>query len=314
MMNEVVQSRARETRLRFPQVGLGTAPLGGLYSLIPEAQALATVQTALTQGWTLFDTAPLYGAGDSERRLGAALADVPRDHYQVSTKVGRSIESDGSVIFDYSQSGIQRSFEESLKRLKLDRVDILHLHDPDQHYREALEVALPQLVELRRQGVIDAIGVGMNQWEMLADLTRHSDLDCVLLAGRYTLLEQTALPLLELCQARCVQVFLGSVYNSGILATGAQPEATYNYARATPAILERVRQLETIAAAYQVPLRAVALQFAAAHPAVTTLINGARSPHEISETLSALAFPIPASLWRDLKSAKLLLPDSPTPQ
>jgi D-threo-aldose 1-dehydrogenase len=299
--------------LPLPRIGLGTAAIGGLYDLIPETQSFATVQAGLAQGWTLMDTAPLYGAGESERRLGNALADVPRDHYLLASKVGRIVQPDGSVVFDYSRNGIQRSIQDSLNRLKLKRIDILHLHDPDQHFRAALDSALPLLVDLRRQGVIAAVGVGMNQWKMLADFVRNSDLDCVLLAGRYTLLEQTALPLLELCRSRGVQVFLGGIYNSGILATGARQGATFDYAKASPDILDRVSALEKVAASYQVPLRAAALQFAAAHPAVTSLLIGARSPQEVFETVDALRIAIPAGLWADLRNQGLLESDAPTP-
>jgi D-threo-aldose 1-dehydrogenase len=291
------------TALRISRLGLGSAPLGNLYDELPPAQAHATIEAALHAGISMFDTAPLYGAGLSERRLGAALAGVPRDSYVLSTKVGRLVQPDGGIIFDWSRDGILRSIEASLARLGLDRIDIVLAHDPDDHEREALEVALPTLIELREQGVIGAVGAGMNQWQMLSRFVEHSDLDCLLLAGRYTLLEQRdALPLLDQCAARGVGVLLGGVFNSGILASGPQPGAKYNYAEAPPAIMARVAQLAALCAEHGVALPHAALQFALGHPAVSALIVGAVTPEEVAANLAGLSAPIPAALWEALRA------------
>ncbi|MCW5850193.1 MAG: aldo/keto reductase [Anaerolineae bacterium] len=302
------------TGLRVTRLGLGTAPLGNLYETLPEAQAIATVEHALAAGINFLDTAPLYGAGQSERRLGQALAGVPRDSFVLSTKVGRLVQPDGQVIFNWTRDGIRRSLDESLTRLGLDRVDIVLMHDPDEHYREALDAAYPTLADLRSQGVIRAVGAGMNQWQMLADFARNADVDGFLLAGRYTLLEQTSLDdFLPLCQQKGISIIIGGVYNSGILATGPIAGAKFQYADASPAILERVGRIQAVCDRQGVPLRIAALRFPEAHPAVTTTLFGAVSPQEVEANLAAYATPIPAALWADLKAEGLLHPDAPTP-
>lgn len=314
MTTELQPTTVGRTDIQVPAVGLGTAPLGGLYESVAEEQAVETVRFCLDRGVTFFDTAPFYGAGLSERRLGLALRGVPRDSYTLATKVGRLVLPDGSVEFDFSRDGVLRSVEQSLERLGLPRVDILHIHDADRHYREALDGAFPALAELREQGVIRAVGAGMNQWEMLRDFALHADFDCFLLAGRYTLLEQGALEeFLPLCHERGIGVFLGGVLNSGILGTGARPGARYNYAEAPPEVLARVRRLEEVCARHGVPLYAAALQFPLAHPTVTSLLFGARSAEEMRTNLDALRLPIPPVLWAELKAEGLLHPDAPTP-
>ncbi len=305
-----------KTPLQVSRLGLGTAPLGNMYRQIPESQAIATIQYALEHGMNFIDTAPLYGAGLSERLLGTALAGVPRDSYVLATKVGRLVSPEGRVWFDFSRDGVLRSFEASLERLRTDRIDILHFHDADDlgHFAMALREGFPALAELRAQGVIKAIGAGMNQWELLADFARSADFDCFLLAGRYTLLQQH--PMYEffpLCQARGIGVFLGGVFNSGILATGARPGAKYMYTDAPPAIMERVRRIEAICARHGVPLRIAALQFALAHPAVTAAVLGAESPAEVAENLEAFQTPVPAALWAELRTEGLLDQAAPTP-
>lgn len=294
------------TDLRITRLGLGSAPLGNLYDELPDAQAQATIAAALAVGITMFDTAPLYGAGLSERRLGLALAGLPRDSYMLSTKVGRLVQPDGRVVFDWSRDGILRSIEASLERLGLDRVDIVLVHDPDDDERAAVDVAFPTLIELREQGLIGAVGAGMNQWQMLSRFVAQADLDCLLLAGRYTLLEQGALPLLEQCAARGVGVLLGGVFNSGILASGPQPGAKYNYADAPPAILARVAQITAICGEHNVALPHAALQFALSHPAVSALIVGAVTPAEVAANVAGLSAPIPAALWAELREAGLI--------
>ncbi len=300
--------------LRVSRIGLGTAPLGDLYTSVSDTQATRTVHAALDCGITLFDTAPLYGAGKSERRLGAALRGVPRESYQLSSKVGRVIEPDGSVRFDWTRDGILRSIEASLKRLQTSYLDIVHLHDPDDAEQVAVTVAYPVLVNLKREGVVRAISAGMNQWQMLERLVDVVDLDCVLLAGRYTLLEQGALDsMLPHCQARCTAVLAAGIYNSGILATGPRVGAKYNYIDAPPEVIRRVEQLAAICERHDVSLHAAATQFPLGHPAVTAILVGAATPIEIMNAVEAYATPIPTQLWHDLREAGLIDSDAPLP-
>ena len=307
------------TALHVPSIGLGTAPLGAPTAQPePDPQALATVQVAFDAGLRFVDTAPFYGAGRSERLLGAALRDVPRDSYVLATKVGRLVvPGEGGpahTVFNWTRDGILRSIDESLTRLGLDRIDLLHLHDPDTAYHDALEVAFPVLAQLRDEGVIQAVGAGMNQWEMLLDFARHGAFDCFLLAGRYTLLEQSAArEFLPYCQAHGISVFLGGIYNSGILATGPRPGATYNYAAAPAEVLARVSRIEAVCTRHGVPLRVAATQFPLAHPAVTALLVGARSPDEVQAAIAALQVPIPPELWQELRMEGLLEEGVPVP-
>ncbi len=296
----------------LPRIGLGTGAWQQPNAIHPD-QVGEQVQFVLAQPNPFFDTAPLYGNGQSEAWLGAALRGVDRASYRVASKAGWAIQPDGPAQTDLSRDGILRSVEGSLKRLGLDYLDIAHLHDPDGHLRQALDVAFPTLYELRDQGVVRAVGSGMNQWPMLAEFAQHADVDCFLLAGRYTLLEQKALPLLELCRQKGIAVFLGGVYNSGILATGAVPGARYQYAEAPADILQRVQQLEAVCARHGVTLPAAALQFPLAHPAVRTLVIGANSVAEFAGALSGLQADIPASLWPELRGADLIDAAAPTP-
>jgi len=307
----VQTSRLGRTDLRVPTLGFGSAPIGDLYGSVPVAQAVETVQFALECGVNLIDTSPWYGAGLAETRVGFALRGMPREEYLISSKVGHLI--DGSGGFDFSRDGVLRSIEGSLERLGVDSLDIVHLHDPDDHERSALEFAFPALNELRSQGMIGAIGAGVNQWQILERFAHQADFDCFLLAGRYTLLEQDSLCLLDLCAEKNIAVLLGGVFNSGILATGARPGAKYNYEAAPGEILERVRRLEVIASSHHVSLKAVALQFALAHKAVVSLVVGAAQPHETEENLTALRETIPVQLWTDLRLEGLLQSDAPTP-
>ena len=312
--NPVPKVRLGKTNLEIPRLGLGTSFLARPNMLISEAEALETVQFALSKGINFFDTAPLYGAGNAERRLGKALTGFPRDSFILETKVGRLVQPDGRVIFDFSKDGIRRSLEESLERLKMDRVDIVLLHDPNgvfENFREALEV-FPILADWRSQGVVRAIGAGMTNWEWPAQFARHADFDCFLLAGRYSLLEQNAAAeFLPLCQEKGMAVFIGGVYNSGILATGPVPGAMYDYKEAGEAVKERVRQLEAICNRHNVPLSLAALQFPTGHPGVTSLIVGAKSPAEIADNLYKLEQTVPEALWEDLKQAGLVDPNVP---
>jgi D-threo-aldose 1-dehydrogenase len=274
--------------------------MANMYALVRDEDAYATVAAAIAAGINLIDTAPLYGAGLAEQRVGTGLLGVPREQYVLSTKVGRLVGDDGSVYFDWSRDGILRSVEASLQRLKLDYVDILLAHDPDDHEQEAIATGFPTLLELREQGVVKAIGSGMNQWQMLDRFLDRFDLNVVLLAGRYTLLEQGAAHFLERCKAQGVGVMLGGVFNSGILATGARPGAKYNYEDAPPPILARVRELETICARHDVPLRHAALQYVLRNPAVSTVVFGAVTAAEVQDNIATLEASLPDALWEEL--------------
>ncbi len=298
--------------VRIPLLGLGCAPLGDYFHALPEKQVEDLICYSLEKGASFYDTAPRYGYGLSEQRLGQALYNVPREAYTLATKVGYLVEND-KARHAFTRDGILRSLEESLARLGLERVDIAHIHDPDRFYQVALDVVFPTLAELRAQGVIRAIGAGMNQWEMPLQFARHADFDCFMLAGRYTLLEQGSLPLLDYCQEKGIAIFLGGVYNTGILATGAVPGARYAYRPAPPAIMQRVRQIEEVCQRYQVPLRAAALQFPAAHPAVASLVVGAESVAEYAQAFEGLRYPIPAGLWQELRDQGLIDSLAPLP-
>jgi len=277
-------------------------------------QAVETVRTALRYGINWFDTAPRYGFGLAEQRLGLALTGIPRDSYVLATKVGWHVSPDGTKTPDFRRDGIQRSIASSLERLGIDRIDIVHIHDPDDHYREAITEVFPTLAALREQDVIKAISVGMNQWQLLSDFARDADVDCFLLAGRYTLLEHGALDtFLPLCQRKNIGLMLGGVYNSGILARGASPNALYNYAQAPLAVVQLVGHIEAICARYDVPLHVAALQFPLAHPAVTALVVGAGSASEVHANIAALETVVPVELWMELRAAGLLPETAPVP-
>jgi D-threo-aldose 1-dehydrogenase len=298
------------------RVALGTAPLAGLFPAVGAEQAAATLDAAWTAGIRYFDTAPHYGAGLAERRLGDFLAGTgrPREEYTVSTKVGRLLvpgdAAPGAEAFygdeglvrvrDYSADGVYRSLSESLERSGLDAFDIVLIHDPDDHWEEAAGGAYPALARLRAEGAVRAIGAGMNQTAMLTRFVTETDLDCVLVAGRYSLLDRSAADeLLPLCAKREVGVLVGGVFNSGILADPA-PGATFDYAPASDTVLRRALAMAERCAAHQVPLAAAALQFPLRHPAVTGVVVGARSPQEITETTTHATADIPQALWAEL--------------
>ncbi len=317
--------------LRLSELSLGCAQLGNLYRAITDEQAHATIETAWAQDIRYFDTAPHYGLGLSERRLGSALAGRPRSEYVLSTKVGRLLEpmtaaggrDDGGFdvpathrrVWDFSRDGILRSLEESLRRLGLDAVDIVYLHDPDEHRREVLDTAYPALEELRGQGVVSAIGAGMNQTAMLADFARHTDMDVLMLAGRYTLLEQSALEdLLPICQQRGIGIVAAGVFNSGLLARRTPPDnAMYNYDDAPEALVLRARHMAEICERHGTSLPAAALAFPLAHPAVVSVCVGARSPEQIERNVELYRSGVPASVWGELREQGLLRPDAPVP-
>jgi len=290
------------------RLGLGTAPLGGLFSEVADTQAHATLIRAHELGLRFFDTAPLYGLGNAETRLGRALPALPGA--AIATKVGRVLEpgrvdddfafkGTPEVVprFDFSAPGVLRSFDESLQRLRADRVDVVHIHDPDDHHDEAISEAFPALAKLRADGAISAVGAGMNQTRMLARFATEADFDCFLVAGRYTLLDRSAADeLFDVCTERNVAVICGGVYNSGVLSGGT----TYDYAPARPGVQRRVAKLEEICARHGVPLKAAAIQFPLTHPAVTCVVVGARSPEEIEENVRMFEIDIPDALWKDV--------------
>ncbi len=303
----------RNTGLSIPALGLGGAAFANLYRPISDQEAYDTVRLALDNGVRFFDTAPHYGQGVGEERLGVALAGIPREDYVLSTKVGKLVSAERTLIFDYSRDGVVRSLEASLKRLNLDHVDILLIHDADDHYQQAIDEAYPALHDLRAQGVVKAIGAGMNQWEMLLKFAQNGDFDCFLMAGRYTLLEQHSLDALAYFQQKNIAVFGAGVYNSGILATGAKDGAKFNYLDAPADVIERTRRLEALCEQHSVPLKAAALQFVGAHPAITTLLVGAETAAQFRETLDMLRTNIPAAFWAGLRAAGLVDERAPLP-
>ena len=310
---------------------MGCAQLGNLYSAITDDQARATVDAAWDLGIRYFDTAPHYGLGLSERRLGEALS-RPTQGRVPSINQGRAPagadESPGDLddggfdvpathrrIWDFSRDGIIRSLEASLERLGVDFVDIVLLHDPDEHRREVLDTAYPALEELRSQGVVSAIGAGMNQTEMLADFSRHTDMDIFMLAGRYTLLEQSALDdLLPRCQERGIGVVAAGVFNSGLLARSTPTtDSRYNYGDAPEGLVARAGRLAEVCATQGTSLPAVALGFPLAHPSVVSVCVGARSPEQIKRNIDLYHQGVPVGVWAALKEADLLRADAPVP-
>ena len=324
-----------KTSLTTTALGLGSAPLGGLFNPVSDETAHGVVQHAHDLGLRFFDTAPLYGYGSAESRMGHVLKQVPRDETVIATKVGRllrpqaregdALDKEGAgqfleappllPIFDFSYDAVMRSFEESLVRMGLDRIDVLHIHDPDAHYEQALDGAYKALDKLRSEGLIRAVGSGMNQAEMLAKFARAADFDCFLVAGRYTLLDQAALPeLLPICEEKNIAIIIGGVYNSGILANLDNMErATFNYQPAEQRWIEKARQIKTVCDRHNVPLQAAALQFPLAHPAVAVVLTGARSKDELDQNVAFMQHPIPADLWAELKATGLLPAEAPTP-
>ncbi len=343
----VGQTRTLPTRrggaLTFTPLGLGSAPLGDLFEKLGDAVSHATVAAAYRAGIRVFDTSPHYGNGLAEARLGGVLRDLPRDSFVLSTKVGRWMdpftapeEPSPDVVspgfaggfphrarFDYSYDGTLRSVEQSLLRTGLSRFDILLIHDcdvwthgaamVDQRFAEAMEGAYRALDRLRAEGSVKAIGLGVNEADMCERFARAGDFDVMMLAGRYSLLEQPALSsFLPLASAKGIGILLAGVFNSGILATGAVAGAKYNYQAAPPEILAKVARIEAVCRAHGVSLRQAALAFALAHPAVVTLVLGAVKPAEIEANMADLAVPVPAALWTDLKAQGLLDAAAPT--
>ncbi|PWJ20879.1 aldo/keto reductase [Jannaschia seohaensis] len=326
------------TDLEVTAFGFGTAPVGNIFREIDEAISDAMFQSAWDAGVRYYDTAPMYGHGLSELRTGQSLRWKDRDSFVLSSKVGRRLvpakrsEIDFApwtnaapfvMEFDYTYDGTMRAFEDSLQRLALERMDICFIHDIDvftrgdeqpEVFKQAMDGSWKALSRLRDEGVVKAIGVGVNEWEVCHEALKQRDFDCFLLAGRYTLLEQDALnEFLPLCEERGAAVVVGGGFNSGILATGAKEGAKYNYAPAPAEIMERVRGIEAVCAEYDVPLPAAALQFVVAHPAIPSFIAGTRTVEQLNQNLAWFDHPIPAEFWSDLKAKGLLREDAPTP-
>ncbi|TPO10080.1 aldo/keto reductase [Mesorhizobium sp. B1-1-5] len=326
--------------ITFTELGFGTAPLGNLYRAISDEDANATLEAAWATGCRYYDTAPLYGLGLSETRLNPFLRGRKRDDYVLSSKVGRIMRvappdqrtgigkffetPSRREVYDYSYDGVMRSFEASLERLGVDRIDILFVHDVDiftHGSKEASDARIEEfmssgyygLLSLRDQGVIKAFGGGINEWQVAQTLAERGDFDLFLLAGRYTLLEQEALEsFLPLCQKRGIGIVLGGPYNSGVLATGPKPGAFYNYSEAPKEILDRVARIEAVCKRHNVRLIEAALQFPLQHPSVVSVIPGGQRRAEVESNRALLDTKIPAALWADLKQEGLMRADAPT--
>ena len=350
--DSLARRRIGTTALAVPLLGMGCVQIGGWPNRISAEDAHATLAGAWDAGIRLFDTAPLYGLGMSETRLGAFLRTQERDSYVVATKVGRLVVEapdrpahveavpfwkdapPKDTVFDFSYDGVMRSIEESLERLGVGRIDIAHIHDPDDHADEALSGAYRALAKLRAEGTIRGVGVGMNFTDVLARFARAGDFDCFLLAGRYTVLDHASLAdLMPLCVERNVSIIIGGVYNSGALIAPS-PRAFFDYNRMDetwrekalargvrriaghetgPYWLDRALRIKAASERHGVPLQAVALQFSAAHPAVASIVVGTEKAAHIRQAAELLAVEIPAALWIDLKVEGLVAADAPTP-
>lgn len=331
--------RLGRTDLQVSELGFGGTALGNLYQAMDSREALATVQAAYAGGIRYFDTAPLYGLGLSERRLGLALADLPEQQWLLSSKVGRLLQPakgtetvEASVYqrpppfishYDYSYEGTWRSVEQSLQRLGVQQLDIIFIHDIDcwthgdnqeEVYKNALDGVQRALVEMREQGLIKGFGLGVNEWQVCEQFLEDADPDCFLLAGRYTLLEQQSLQsFLPSCEQRDIGVIIGGPFNSGILATGVTEQAFYNYAPAPQAIRQQVQAIETVCKDFGVSLAAAALRFPLGHAAVSCVIPGAASVQEVEQNLSLIQHEIPGELWSELKRKGLIDEACPVP-
>ena len=337
-MNPFQQVDIGRTGVQVTSLGLGGGPLSGMtlaegiYSGSSFGTALNIIRKAYDLGIRYFDTAPLYGSGRSEVRYSHVLSTVPRHSFTLSTKVSRRLvpehpddlepySEDGipayTYEFDFTRDGIQQTLESSLERLRLAAVDILYLHDSDfsgQHSDDEFAQGLETLVQLRERGVVKAIGMGMNQWAVTARMVERFDLDLILLAGRYTLLDQSALPeFMPLCAERGVKLAIGGPYNTGILARDLDQPVSFEYQPAAPEIVARARRFKAVCDNHQVELKAAALQFVLAHPVVATAIPGAATETELEENARLVQEEIPAALWDELKAHQLLPADAPTP-
>jgi D-threo-aldose 1-dehydrogenase len=334
--------RVGKTKLEVTTLGLGGAPMGGFRANISDAEAVGLTDTAYELGVRYFDTSPFYGYGRSELRMGAGLREKPRDDYVLSTKIGRIMHAmkpgekppadfreNGlpgfAPVFDYTYDGVMRSLEHSYFRLGISRIDIALVHDVDfwtikdravldQRFKTVMDSGFKALDELRRAGVIGAIGVGINESDTSLRFIQAGDFDCMLLAGRYTLLEQGGLDaFLPECVKRGVSVILGGPYNSGILTGGVTDNTTHDYVQAPAHLIEKARKIEAVCKRHGVELGAAAMQFPLFHPALCAVIPGALAAREVKQNVERLSVKIPTELWSELKREKLLDPSAPTP-
>jgi D-threo-aldose 1-dehydrogenase len=338
----LARRRVGKTRIEVTTLGLGGAPMGGFRAKISDAEAVEFTNTAYELGVRYFDTSPFYGYGRSELRMGAALREKPRDDYVLSTKIGRILHplkpgekppadfrENGlpgfAPVFDYTYDGVMRSLEHSHFRLGISRIDIALVHDVDfwtikdraildQRFKTVMDSGFKALDELRKAGVIGAIGVGINESDTSLRFIQAGDFDCMLLAGRYTLLEQGGLEaFLPECVKRNVSVILGGPYNSGILTGGVKADTTHDYAQAPAHLIEKARKIEAVCTRHGVELGAAAMQFPLFHPALCAVIPGALAASEVKQNVERLSVKIPTELWSELKREKLLDPAAPTP-
>lgn len=334
--------RLGRTGVEVTTLGFGGATIGGIGGRVPEAQAQATLEAAWGAGLRYFDTAPWYGRGASELRVGRLLRERPRQEFVISTKVGRILRAPRDpasfdttpwpgglpfeVHFDYSYDGIRRAYEDSLQRLGLPRIDLAIVHDLDLGYHapaarwnalvgQLITGGWRALAELRAAGIIGGIGVGINPMGMIPRFLELFDPDFFLLAGRYTLMEQDTLDAeLPACVERGVGIVIGAVFNSGLLATGPVPGARYDYREARPEELDKAGRIQAICQRHGVPLAAAALQFPLGHPAVASVIPGPVTPEQVQLNVAAVTHPIAADVWRELKAERLIREDAPTPE
>ena len=341
-MTVLPKRRVGKTKLDVTILGLGGAPMGGFRDTISDAEAVALSDAAYEGGVRYFDTSPYYGYGRSELRMGAALREKPRDEFVLSTKIGRILHAmkpgekkpadfreNGlpgfAPVFDYTYDGVMRSLEHSHLRLGLSRIDIALIHDVDfwttkdravldERFKTVMDGGFRALDELRRAGIIGAIGVGINESDTSLRFVKAGDFDCMLLAGRYTLLEQGGLEeFLPECSRRGVSVILGGPYNSGILTGGVKPGAKHDYVAAPPHLIDKAQKIEAVCQRHGVDLGAAAMQFPLFHPAMCAVIPGALSVAEVKQNVARMSVKIPVQLWSELKREKLLDPSAPTP-
>ncbi|MCV6548085.1 MAG: aldo/keto reductase [Cohaesibacter sp.] len=324
--------------LEVTPFAFGAAPIGNIFRTIDEATSDAMIQRSWEAGVRYYDTAPMYGHGLSEMRVGHSLRWKNRDDFVLSSKVGRVLKpakrsdidftpwvdaAPNKMEFDYSYDGTMRAFEDSLQRMGLERMDICFIHDIDvftrgseqpEVFEQAMNGAWKALEQLRNEGTVKAIGVGVNEWQVCHEALKQRDFDCFLLAGRYTLLEQESLEeFLPLCEERNAAVVVGGAFNSGILATGAKEGAKYNYAPAPEHIMKKVAGIEEVCKKYDVPLPAAAMQFVVAHPAIPSFAAGVRTVEQLDRNIEWFTHSIPSDFWAELKQKGLLQEAAPTP-
>ncbi len=338
MTAAIPQNRIGRTALSLPEIGMGVAHLGGMYGFVPSEQSRATLQAAWDGGIRFYDTAPWYGRGLSEHRLGDFLIDKPRDEVLLTTKIGRCLvrpEDPASfdktpwsgglnfdIRFSYSYDAVMRSYEDSLQRLATDRIDALLIHDPDPgvhgadfatRMQELESGGIKALEELKRAGHIQAIGMGINTEAALTEVVPRVPLDLLIVAMPYTLLDQSALPTMAWLQDQGTSVIIGAPYASGILVTGPVPGARYAYQPAPEAMMDKARRIEAVCKAHDVALPAAALRFCLAHPAVAAIIPGSARPEEVTGTLAHYRAEIPSDFWAALRAEGLIDPEAPVP-